>query len=89
VLVLVPCQATVCKFPGDLMNNIMMGLFPSVIDVLKDCNKARLAVTTYFNGAAGYIVECGNGFCDNNNCKDAAVGGPKNGSSKLAQRAAR
>jgi hypothetical protein len=42
-----PCQATVCRFPADLMNNVMMGLFQSVIDVLKDCNKAELSVTTF------------------------------------------
>jgi hypothetical protein len=53
------------------MNNVMMGLFWSVVEVLKDCNQARLAVTTYFNGAAGNVMECGNGFCDNNNGKDA------------------
>jgi hypothetical protein len=67
-----PCQAAVCKFPAYLMNNVMMGLFQSVIDVLKDCDKAGLALTTEFNGAFGNVVECGNGFCDNNNCKDTA-----------------
>jgi hypothetical protein len=67
-----PCQAAVCKFPADLMNNVMMGLFWSVVDVLKDCDKAGLAVTTDFNGPFGNAVECGNGFCDNKDCKDAA-----------------
>ena len=67
-----PCQAAVCKFPADLMNEVMMGLFRSVVGVFKDCNKAGLAVTTYFNGALGDAVECGNGFCENNDCKDAA-----------------
>ena len=69
----IPCQAAVCKFPADLMNEVMMGLFRSVVSVFKDCNKAGLAVTTYFNGAVGDVVECGNGFCDDNNCKDAAT----------------
>ncbi len=50
----------------------MVGLFRSVVGVLKDCDKARLAVTTYFNGAFCNVVECGNGFCDDNDCKDAA-----------------
>ena len=67
-----PCWAAVCKFPLDLMNNIMMGLFRSVVDVLKDCDKAGLAVTTNFDGAFVDVVESGNGFCDNNNCKNAA-----------------
>jgi hypothetical protein len=54
------------------MNNVMIGMFWSVLDMLKNCNnKARLAVTTYFNGAIGNVVECGNGFCDNDDCKDA------------------
>jgi hypothetical protein len=78
-------QAAVRKFPVDLMNEVMMGLFQSVISVIKDCNKAGLAVRTYFNGAIGDVVECGNGFCDDNDCKYAAkfaavlvdmVGGP-------------
>ena len=67
-----PCQTAVCKFPADLTNNVMMGLFQSVVGVLKDCDKAGQAVTTYFNGAFGNVVECGNGFCDENDCKDAA-----------------
>jgi hypothetical protein len=67
-----PCQAAVCKFPADLLNNVMMGLFRSVVDVLKDCDKAGLVVTTNFNGAVRNVVECGNGFCDDNDCKDAA-----------------
>ena len=80
-----PCQAAVCKFPVDLMNEVMMGLFWSVVGVFKDCNKAVLAVTTYFNGAIGEVGEWGKGFCDENDCKDAAklaavlvdmVGGP-------------
>jgi hypothetical protein len=67
------CQAAVCKFPADLVNNVMMGLFRSVVDVLKDYDKARLvAVTADFNGAFGDVVECGNGFCDKSDCKDAA-----------------
>jgi hypothetical protein len=64
----VPCQAAVCKFPSDLVKNIMMWLFRSVIDIFKDCDKAKLAVTTDFDGAFIDVVECGNGFCDNNNC---------------------
>ncbi len=67
-----PCQAAIWKFPSDLMNNVMMGLFWSAVDVLKDCDKAGLAVTTDFDGAFVDVVECGNGFCDDNNCKDAA-----------------
>jgi hypothetical protein len=67
-----PCQAAICKFPSDLVNNVIMGLFRSVVDVLKDCDKAGLAVSTDFDGAFVDVVECGNGFCDNNNCKDAA-----------------
>jgi hypothetical protein len=68
----VPCQAAVCKFPSDLVNNIMMGFFQSGIDVFKDCDKAGLAVTTDIDGAFVDVVECGYGFCDNKNCKDAA-----------------
>jgi hypothetical protein len=67
-----PCQTAVCKFPSDLVNNIMMGLFRSVLNVFKDCDKARLTVTTDFDGGFVDVVECGNGFCDNNNCKHAA-----------------
>ena len=67
-----PCQATVCKLPADLVNEVMMGLFWSVVNVLKDCDKAGLTVTTNSNGAVDDIVECGNGFCDDNDCKDAA-----------------
>jgi hypothetical protein len=63
-----PCQAAVCKFPSDLVNNIMMWLFRSIVDVFKDCGKAGLVVTTDFDGALVDAVECGNGFCVNNNC---------------------
>jgi hypothetical protein len=66
-----PCQAAVCKFPADLMDNFTMGLFWSVVDVLKDCDKAGLTVSTDFNGAVSNVAECGDGFCDDNNCKDA------------------
>jgi hypothetical protein len=55
----------------DLMNNVMIGLFPSVVDVLlKDCNTAGLAVTTDFDDAIVDVVKCGNGFCDDIDCKD-------------------
>jgi hypothetical protein len=57
------------KFPADLMNEVMRGLCWSVVNMLKDCNKARVAVTTY--SAFGNVVEGGNAFCDNNDCKDA------------------
>jgi hypothetical protein len=67
-----PCQAAICKFPSDLVNNVMMGLFQSAVDVLKDCDKAGLAVTTDFDDAFVDAVECDNGFCDDNDCKDAA-----------------
>jgi hypothetical protein len=67
-----PCQAAICKFPSDLVNNVMMGLFWSVVDVLKDCDKAGLAVTTNFNDAVIDVMECGTSFCDDNNCKDTA-----------------
>jgi hypothetical protein len=66
-----PFQAAVCKFPADLMNDVMMGLFWSVVDVLRACDKARMSVTTDSNDAFGNVVECGNGFCDNYDCKDA------------------
>jgi hypothetical protein len=55
------------------MNKVMMGLFWSVVDVLKDCDKAGLAVTTTFNGAVQDVVECGDGFCDDNDGKDHAA----------------
>jgi hypothetical protein len=67
-----PCQAAVCNFPADLMNKVMMGLFWSVVDVLKDCDKAGLAVTTNFNGVVRDVMGCGDGFCDDNDGKDAA-----------------
>ena len=44
-----PCQAAICKFSLDLVNHVMMGLFRSVVDVLKDCDKAGLAVTTDYS----------------------------------------
>jgi hypothetical protein len=40
--------------------------------VLKDCDKAGLAVTTDFDDAFVDVVECGNGFCDDNDCMNAA-----------------
>jgi hypothetical protein len=46
-----PCQAAICKFPLDLVHNVMMGLSFSVVDMFKDCNKAGLAVTTDFDDA--------------------------------------
>jgi hypothetical protein len=60
-----PCQAAICKFPSDLVNNVMMGLFRSAVYVLKVCDKTGLAVTTDFDDAFIDVVECDNGFCDN------------------------
>jgi hypothetical protein len=53
------------------MNKVMMELFWSVVDVLKDCDTAGQAVTTNFDGAVRDVMECGNGFCDDNDGKDA------------------
>jgi hypothetical protein len=68
-----PCQAAICKSPSDLVNNVMMGLFRSVVDVFKDCDKAGLAVTSDFDDAFVDVMECGNGFCDDDDCTSISV----------------